>query len=327
MQAQVRHGFGPSLLILIRAPRNLLGNEVYRSRVKDWLHGIVHIRPVGNSTTVVSAETQSEALRSVYHLVTWTHEQGGAGITSSQRERVAASFPPHSNDANRRLLRQLAGKYVLKAEDLDAIRALFGEKVAFYYAFIQSYSLFLIAPSAFGALFWTFSDLYSPLFAVLVCLWGIVFVEYWKRSETDLSLRWNVKGIGEVKVSRPQYTWERESLDETTGKINRIFPTHKRLARQALFLPFAILAGLLLGTALVATFVLEALISDVYKDTLADRWVRRAARRVAKVKLTVSPDLSVPPHHPTVSMPSFPHRWYDRTCHPALGVRELPDKR
>lgn len=32
LQTQVRHGYGQSLLVLIRVPRNLLGNEVYRSR-------------------------------------------------------------------------------------------------------------------------------------------------------------------------------------------------------------------------------------------------------------------------------------------------------
>lgn len=32
LQTQVRHGYGQSLLVLVRAPRNLLGKEVYRSR-------------------------------------------------------------------------------------------------------------------------------------------------------------------------------------------------------------------------------------------------------------------------------------------------------
>jgi len=47
LQSQVQHGFGASLLILVRAPRNLLGNEVYRSPVKDWLNGIVHVHTTG----------------------------------------------------------------------------------------------------------------------------------------------------------------------------------------------------------------------------------------------------------------------------------------
>jgi anoctamin-10 len=68
-----------------------------------------------------------------------------------------------------------------------------------------------------------------------------VFVEYWKREEADLSIRWDVKGVGELKVNRPQYVWEREELDTVTGEVKRIFPTHKRILRQLWFLPFAAL--------------------------------------------------------------------------------------
>jgi len=64
--------------------------------------------------------------------VTWTHEQGGAGITPGHGDwkRVTASFPPQDALANRQLLKYFAGKTVLKDADLDKIRALFGEKVS-----------------------------------------------------------------------------------------------------------------------------------------------------------------------------------------------------
>lgn len=64
-------------------------------RVKDWLHGIIHTKPEGDSKTVVQSDTPSEALRSAYHLVTWTHEQGGAGITPGHGDwkRVTSSYP------------------------------------------------------------------------------------------------------------------------------------------------------------------------------------------------------------------------------------------
>lgn len=68
----------------------------------------------------------------MYHFVTWTHEQGGAGITPGHGDwkRVTSSFPPQDALANRQLLKYLAGKTVLKDTDLDKIRALFGEKVS-----------------------------------------------------------------------------------------------------------------------------------------------------------------------------------------------------
>jgi len=134
LEAEVRHGHGTTLLTLIRIPRNKLGNEVYRSRVKDWLFGIIHVRPLGDSSTVVDAAAPSEEIRSVFHLVTWTKEQGGAGVTANfgQWKHVTASFPPHARTANKRLLKQLSSKIVLRADDLDQIKALFGEKVSLH---------------------------------------------------------------------------------------------------------------------------------------------------------------------------------------------------
>lgn len=146
-------------------------------------------------------------------------------------------------------------------------------QVAFYYAFIQCYSIFLIIPTICGTLTWLFSGPYSSAFAVFTCLWGIVFVEYWKRQEIDLSIRWDVRGVGGIKVNRPQYVWEREEVDSVTGELKRVFPTHKRILRQLWFLPFAALAGVVLGTVLLVTFALEALMSDVYGSVLEDRWV------------------------------------------------------
>jgi anoctamin-10 len=142
LEAEVRHGHGATLLTLIRIPRNKLGNEVYRSRVKDWLFGIVHVRPLGNSSTIVDAATPSEEIRSVFHLVTWTKEQGGAGVTANfgQWKHITASFAPHAWTANKKLLKQLSAKIILGVDDLDSIKALFGEKVLFRHTTSRSQS-------------------------------------------------------------------------------------------------------------------------------------------------------------------------------------------
>lgn len=111
------------------------------------------------------------------------------------------------------------------------------------------------------------------MFGIVTCIWSIVFVEWWKRQETDLSIRWDVKGVGALKVNRVQYAWEKEEPDPITGEVRRIFPARKRAARQLLFLPFAALAGLALSSVLMVTFLAEAIISDVYGEELASYWV------------------------------------------------------
>lgn len=103
------------------------------NRVRDWLYGITQIRPAGDSQATIEGETEAEDLRSIYHLVTWQRKDGGAGITPNwgRWKNVKASFPLHNQAANQKLLRRWSGKTFLTSQDLDAIRALFGEKVSF----------------------------------------------------------------------------------------------------------------------------------------------------------------------------------------------------
>ncbi|CAG7973245.1 unnamed protein product [Penicillium salamii] len=266
LRVQVRHGHGSALLVCIRVPRDHLGNLVHQSRIKDWLFGITHTLPDGDETEIADAETPSEEIRSVYHAVTWQKKIGGAGITPGfgKWKNVTASFPLHDQEACAAMLRQWNRKTMLTPQDLDAIRAMFGEKVAFYYAFIHCYSLFLVVPAGLGIVGWLYLGPYSITYGVVLCAWCIVFVEYWKIREADLSQRWDVKGVGILKVNRKQYVWEKEVKDPISGQVKQVFPGWKQFSRQLLLVPFASVASVALGALIVASFASEVFISEVY---------------------------------------------------------------
>ncbi|KAL4902682.1 hypothetical protein BDW74DRAFT_56486 [Aspergillus multicolor] len=270
LETQVRHGHGSSLLIFIKVPRMHLGRLVHQSRVKDWLYGIIHELPAGDDDTIADAETPAEALRSVYHAVTWKKALGGAHVTPGHGKwkRVASAFPLHDQAANADLLRKWSRTILLTKEDLDAIRALFGEKVAFYFAFTQSYSSFLVVPAVWGAVTWWYMGPYSVTFALGNCLWALVFVEYWKIRETELALHWQVKGVGALKVTRNKYVWDKEVRDPITGETVQVFSPWKQFLRQLLLIPFASVASLALGGLIVVTFAMEVFISEVYAGSL-----------------------------------------------------------
>ncbi|KAJ5691884.1 hypothetical protein N7462_001307 [Penicillium macrosclerotiorum] len=272
LSVQVRHGHGSSLLICIRIPRDHLGKMIHQSRIKDWLFGITHTLPAGDEDTAATAETSAEELRSVYHAVTWQKKLGGAGITPNfgKWKNVTASFPLHDQDACSELLRKWSRKTILSTQDLDAIRALFGEKVAFYYAFIHCYSLFLIVPATLGIVGWLYLGPYSIIYGSALCIWCVVFVEYWKIRESDLSLRWGVKGVGRLKVNRTQYIWEKEVKDPITGQVTHVFPGWKQFTRQLLLIPFASVASLALGSLICFSFAGEVFISEVYNGPLKE---------------------------------------------------------
>ncbi|KZN91588.1 Uncharacterized protein EN45_017280 [Penicillium chrysogenum] len=215
LRVQVRHGHGEALLVCIRVPRDHLGNLVHQSRIKDWLFGITHTLPDGDETAIADADTPSEEIRSVYHAVTWQKKIGGAGITPGfgKWKNITASFPLHDQEACAEMLRQWSRKTVLTTSDLDAIRALFGEKVLF---------------------------------------------------QLGSSLRWDVKGVGQLKVNRKQYVWEKEVKDPISGQVKHVFPGWKQFTRQLLLIPFASVASVALGALIVASFASEVFISEVY---------------------------------------------------------------
>lgn len=186
-------------------------------RIKDWLYGVIDQQPKGSYDASVEGDTEAENLRSMYHLVTWKKELGGAGIMPGQGQwkNVKSVFPIQNRVRNKALLSKFSREPTLSRADLDEIRAVFGEKVgngdfevrladisevAFYFCFMQSYIIALIFPSVTGLLAYFFLHRVSLSYAIVTVIWCVVFLEYWRLEEISLSLRWRVRGIGSLKV-------------------------------------------------------------------------------------------------------------------------------
>lgn len=99
--------------------------------VKDWLYGVTQRKPEDDGTHAIIGNTETENLRSMYHLVTWKKSMGGAGITpeAGKWKNVKSVYPLHNKAATRALLVKWSRQLILREEDLDQIRGLFGEKV------------------------------------------------------------------------------------------------------------------------------------------------------------------------------------------------------
>lgn len=135
--------------------------------------------------------------------------------------------------------------------------------MAFYFAFIQTYLLFLSIPAVTGVIAWLWLPRYSLAYGILTSVWCAVFLEYWKITEVDLSLRWGVQGVQTVKVTRPQFKHEKVYVD-AGGRTHHYFPKWKQISRQLLQIPFLLFAMIALGTAIVSVFAIEILISETY---------------------------------------------------------------
>ena len=95
-----------------------------------------------------------------------------------------------------------------------------------------------------------------------------MFVEWWKRQEFELAFRWGVRGVSAIEDKRREFKYEKVVHDPITGETTLYFPATKRLYRQLLQVPFALLASLALGSLIATCFAIEIFISEVYNGPL-----------------------------------------------------------
>lgn len=241
-------------------------------RVRDWLHGIRLTQPPKDLAEAFAAEPilEAEKLRCIHTLITAPKSEGGAEITPKigDWKNVESIFPLHDHGKNKEWLNRFSKTTTLSQEDLDELRVKFGTKVGFYFAFLQDYFKFLMLPALFGFSCWILFGHFSVVYAVANCLWCVGFVEYYKRRESDLGIRWGVKGVSAVLTTRKEFQHETTLKDPITGETVRFFSAKKRLLRQLYQIPFALLASLALGTLIATCFGIEIFISEVYDGPL-----------------------------------------------------------
>jgi anoctamin-10 len=128
--------------------------------------------------------------------------------------------------------------------------------------------VFLIALAAFGFSAWILLGHFSPIYAIVNGLWCIVFTEWWRHQETDLVIRWGVRGVSKMERKRREFRAAKVITDPITGENVGFFPNTKRLQRQLWQIPFALIAASLLGLLIATCFGIEVFISEVYDGPL-----------------------------------------------------------
>lgn len=254
--------------------------------MQDWLYGVRITAPEKDVNKFFEKEPVSEAerLRVVYLLLTLPKNDGGAGITprKGQWKHVDSIFPLHNHAFNRQWIKQWSSKSALKEEDISEIRDKFGEKIAFYFAFLQSYFSFLVFPAAFGFGAWLILGQYSWFYALVNSLWSVVFFEYWKKKEVDLAVQWGVRGVSRIQHPRTSYKWDHEAVDPITREPIKVYPARKRLQTQLLQVPFALVCLLILGALYVFCFSIEIFLGEIYNGPLKAYLVSLMAYRSCK---------------------------------------------
>ncbi|KAJ2610541.1 hypothetical protein H4S08_003574 [Coemansia sp. RSA 1365] len=261
------------VLVFVRCGSERVEHEWRRGRLQDWLGEVdAEAQADAGRAGAVSAAALSSAerQRAVQRLVAGTGE-GGAGVVEG---RVGACdvvvVGLHDAGFNGRWLRHWAAAWLIDARGLGRLRAHFGEEVALYFGFLQSYLVWLVLPAVAGAAWWAAGAAFSWVFGGLVAVWSIAFTETWARREADLATVWGVHGVQRARTARRRefraLTWTR---DAATGERVGQFPAARRWMRRAI--GAAAMAGLSLGMAAVvaAIFALQMAVGEFYAGPAA----------------------------------------------------------
>ena len=124
---------------------------------------------------------------------------------------------------------------------LTAMRDYYGEEIAFYFAWMNHFSLWLIFPGLLGLTIYTLrlyrGDTvdtcdFTPFHGLGTFLWGVLFLRYWEREEARLSYAWGTYGdtIAKKKYgARPEFEGELKP-SPVTGALEKYYsPTKRRL--------------------------------------------------------------------------------------------------
>ncbi|EGZ17182.1 hypothetical protein PHYSODRAFT_503593 [Phytophthora sojae] len=220
----------------------------------------------------------SEKQSIVHALLTASETDGGAGLNEScpvAARHVVQMYPLHKQDlallktrwvtfwraslltakhdhdqTQNPNFRCLVVRSVLH-QPLDDVAQYFGERVAFYFAWMEMYTRWLVVPSVAGVVLFALQvhsqhldHPAAPVYAVFMALWTSAFIIAWKRRAAALAYRWGTWGYEDEEVTRPEFYGEDGSNKSHDDKetdyqkpVERRYPLWKRLLKYSVTMP------------------------------------------------------------------------------------------
>ena len=155
-------------------------------------------------------------LKLIYYMLRAPNHQGGCNLEISKmifKKNLLSFFPLHDRLISNQLVH--VGTSLQKAPwnmPFEDLRQYFGEKIALYNVFIGHYSFWLLIPGLIGLVFqlvvWgsgNFSSPVLPFYSLIVCVWAILMLEYWKRAEAYKAMKWGMTEFEEEEPVRPEF--------------------------------------------------------------------------------------------------------------------------
>jgi len=272
--------------------------EVTSMKPYQWLWGEYTIEKEFQSifwrpTGYVTPFRESVRLKLSLMLLEAPHFKGGAALSLRTEKKVGnilSYFPLHNYDK----VQDLQSKWITTfdfpwAQPYDEIKNYFGEKIALYFKFLGHYTTWLIVPAVLGLMCQLvvigtgdFSHPILPFYALMIAIWAVLMLEFWKREEKFTALEWGMLGFEDTEIDRPEF--EGKVLPSyINGEQEKYFPPRQRQNKMAeSFTLIGTLALVVLG-AVIFIYVIRELL---YRTAVGD-YSQLVASVMNSIQITV----------------------------------------
>ncbi|GMF16215.1 unnamed protein product [Phytophthora lilii] len=232
-------------VLLIRGNDEALSIYGRRLRFQTWLRSgnSREVDAVVQSSPIV---TPAERIQVIDHIIRET-----AKITEDH-PNVRSIFPVHDPATNRYLLKTFIGTQKLEflSENfLSKVRAHFGEKVGYYFAFMDFYNKFLVPIALLGVLLTCLRGVMgTPMYmrvlvgwAVLISVvWSYWFLKAWSRRNNELNHMWaNNIDANNIVYRNPKFRGD-AFVNPVTGLPDQYYPSWKRYPKYLAVVTFMV---------------------------------------------------------------------------------------
>ncbi|ODV60770.1 Ist2p ASCRUDRAFT_149968 [Ascoidea rubescens DSM 1968] len=284
---QIRPGYSNNSLLLFIKLRPSILKEKYliNYKINDWIYNInEHIISndsnensvndnLESSSHLYDTLSNSERLRIIYNILI---DDSFLALTPNfnKWDFITNIQPIHDRKFNKNLLKIWSFKRIfINDDDINLIKNQFGEKVALYFAFLNFYSFFLIFPSVFGLVTYFSKNYYlnskfSSVYTFFNFVWGIVFIQAWRRKEKIYAISWKTKNSDKSALKNFKFIGEILVNDYVTGNQIPYYYPWKRFLKKLSFFPLALSSALILIIWQFFCFIVEIITNEVYDGPL-----------------------------------------------------------
>ena len=177
--------------------------------------------------------------------------------------RVLACFALHNREKTRDL-EVMWSQFPWKPLPLYHMKEYFGEKITMYLAFLEHFMAFLLAPAIVGFpmqiyvfVASDYSAVFLPFFSFFIAMWSVTMLEFWKRKNSFLALKWGTLGMEARESHRADFrgTTIDSFINGSKIKFYEDFKRRRMIFGQSLT-AVALLISLVIGVV-VAIYVLR----------------------------------------------------------------------